>query len=69
MQSPWFELQTQNLQDLGEADHFGLQHLQTAALKTGFDLGLFELLSENEQPLDKKLISEKLGADSALIGT
>ncbi|PNP73498.1 hypothetical protein FNYG_13148 [Fusarium nygamai] len=43
-------------------------HLQLACIRLGADIGLFKALVENQEPLNCSHLSEKLAADSNLLG-
>ncbi|KAG6364322.1 hypothetical protein INS49_005922 [Diaporthe citri] len=49
-------------------DRLGYLHLQTVAVKIGFNLGLFKLLSASKNSLEAGQIADKLGGNKALIG-
>ncbi|KAH7325878.1 S-adenosyl-L-methionine-dependent methyltransferase [Stachybotrys elegans] len=58
-----------SLEDPNDTVHrYGYLHLQTAAVKIGFDLKLFRLLVEAKEPLSVEQISQKTGADPAFLG-
>ncbi|KAI1339295.1 S-adenosyl-L-methionine-dependent methyltransferase [Xylariaceae sp. FL0016] len=42
-------------------------HLETATVKTGFDLGLFRYLCSQENPLSLEVLAHETGADSRLL--
>ncbi|KAL2756635.1 hypothetical protein ACRALDRAFT_1075525 [Sodiomyces alcalophilus JCM 7366] len=53
-----------SLEDANDTVHrYGYLHLQTAAVKTGFDLGLFRFISASEGPVTVSQIADKTGAD------
>ncbi|KAI1141460.1 S-adenosyl-L-methionine-dependent methyltransferase [Hypoxylon sp. FL0543] len=58
-----------SLEDSNDTIHrLGYLHLQTAAVKIGFDLSLFEYLSEAGEPLTLEQIAQKTGADKRFLG-
>jgi hypothetical protein len=55
-----------SLEDPNDTVHrFGYLHLQTAAVKTGFDLDLFRTLKNSDGPLTVAQIAEKTGGEPA----
>lgn len=45
------------------------QHLQTSAVRVGFDLELFELLGASESPLNVMDLAESTAAGRLLLGS
>ncbi|KAI0139125.1 S-adenosyl-L-methionine-dependent methyltransferase [Hypoxylon sp. NC0597] len=57
-----------SLEDSNDTIHrFGYLHLQTAAVKIGFDLNLFKYLSEAGGPLTLEQIAQKTGAEKMFL--
>ncbi|PSN71814.1 S-adenosyl-L-methionine-dependent methyltransferase [Corynespora cassiicola Philippines] len=53
-----------SLEDSNDTIHrFGYLHLQTAAVKTGFDLGLFKYLVAAKEKVDVERMAQKTGAE------
>ncbi|OTA89513.1 hypothetical protein M434DRAFT_79281 [Hypoxylon sp. CO27-5] len=58
-----------SLEDSNDTIHrFGYLHLQTAAVKIGFDLNLFKYLSEAGGPLTLEQMAQRTGADRIFLG-
>ncbi|KFA45947.1 hypothetical protein S40293_07288 [Stachybotrys chartarum IBT 40293] len=57
-----------SLEDPNDTVHrYGYLHLQTAAVKTGFDLGLFKYMVEANGPVTVDQIATKTGAEPAFL--
>ena len=44
-----------------------LKHLQTAVVRIGYDLKIFDMLAENETPMTSGKITAQTGADPSFI--